>query len=209
MTNLDLYSRWEKLCGRLDVPVGVRHYYNEVAKKYAETSRHFHVLGHVEYRLVEFNRASRLARCPDAVELALWLDNTICDQRFDDNEEQSALYARKLLARMGVRDEIRLLTPELIRSTFEHKETDSIDGQIVIDVDLAIFGQPKELFDRYEELLQMEFRHIPSREYRRRRQATLRSFLQRPRIYQTAPFFRLYEDLARDNLARSVEKLAA
>ena len=83
--------------------------------------------------------------------------------------------------------------------------TDS-DEQLIADIDLSILGKPLEEFDAYERAIRREYAHVIEHDFAAGRARFLRGLLARPRIYATEAFARRYEDSARRNLGRSVER---
>jgi predicted metal-dependent HD superfamily phosphohydrolase len=83
-----------------------------------------------------------------------------------------------------------------------------MDEKILVDVDLSILGAKSERFDEYERQVREEYSWVPAPIFRSKRKATLAEFLNRPTIFNTEKFVGVYEARARENLRRSVAKLA-
>jgi len=164
--------------------------------RYAEPHRHYHTLEHIEHCLAEFD--PRQAREPEAVETAIWFHDAIYDTHRSDNEERSAAWLLELMPE-------RKTAAAMIRVTKDHRPS-TPDEALLVDVDLAILGQPPEAFDRYERQIREEYAWVPGFLFRRKRAAILRGFLERPFIYGTEPFRAKYEGRARENLTRSLTK---
>jgi len=73
---------------------------------------------------------------------------------------------------------------------------------VLIDMDLAILGQPAPIFDAYEQHIRQEYAWVPHEAYLKGRARILRSFLHRATIYATDHFRLHYEAQARSNIAR-------
>ena len=82
-----------------------------------------------------------------------------------------------------------------------------VDAEILVDVDLSILGASRERFDEYERQVREEYAWVPDFLYRRERGKILKDFLARPRIFSTALFRSRYEEQARSNIGRSLERL--
>ncbi len=178
--------------------------YADLCRRYAEPHRAYHTLAHIDHCLEEFESARLLASHPDAVDLALWYHDAVYNPRATDNEERSA----KLDLEMGRRAS---LPPDLIRTAGDlilaskHRALPADpDGQVFVDVDLAILGQSWRRFSEYEELIRREYEWVPSWLFRRKRSTLLKSFLARTTLYSTSLFRHKYESKARDNIARSL-----
>jgi predicted metal-dependent HD superfamily phosphohydrolase len=83
------------------------------------------------------------------------------------------------------------------------------DAEILVDVDLSILGAAPERFDQYERQVREEYAWVPHFLFRRERKAILKEFLARPRIFSTTHFRDRYEQQARSNIERSLERLDA
>ena len=76
-----------------------------------------------------------------------------------------------------------------------------------MDIDLAILGQPPELFDVYERAIRLEYANVSDAAFRIGRTKVLHGFLKRTSIYLTPEFRERYEITARSNLRRSISLL--
>ena len=177
--------------------------YERLAALYSEGHRHYHNLQHLSECLCEFDLAKGAADDPVALEFAIWFHDAIYKPRASDNEERSADLAREYLAERG---ELAEAAATLVLATKTHVPTAHPDAALLIDVDLAILGQPQGRFDEYERQIREEYSWVPKIIFRPKRAAILKGFLGRPRIYQTEAFFNKYEQAARTNLARSLAK---
>ena len=161
--------------------------------RYAEPHRRYHTMEHIEHCLREFD--PRQAREPEAVELAIWFHDAVYDTRRSDNEERSAAWLLELMPEAKRAAELILVT--------KHHRASTPDEALLVDVDLAILGQPGDVFDRYERRIREEYAWVPGILFRHKRAKILRGFLERPFIYGTEHFRAKYEAAARANLLRS------
>jgi predicted metal-dependent HD superfamily phosphohydrolase len=76
----------------------------------------------------------------------------------------------------------------------------------VLDIDLAILAADPAEFDEYERAIRAEYAWVPDENYRAARAKILQSFLDRERIYRTAPFAGR-EARARANIERALSRL--
>ena len=97
----------------------------------------------------------------------------------------------------------------MILSTKTHQTAkDEIDGQILLDVDLAILGAPSARYETYARAIRQEYSWVTEASYRAARVQILEAFLQRNRIYWTEPMFVALEVQARKNIRREISTLS-
>ncbi len=203
----DLEERWRALCGRLNLAADLNQL-DWLRGAHKVPPRAYHNLDHVLACLEEFDRVRRLAEEPDAIEVALWFHDSVYNPRYAENEEASAIMAKGWLDDSGAPAELGLTVADLVFKT-RHDPSDppeTIDQQFIVDVDLAILGQPEPVFDAYEEKIRDEYDWVDWEVYRVKRPEILGRFLERERIYFTNEFHERYEAVARRNLERSIKR---
>ncbi len=197
---------------RLRSPSGLTETYEDYAlirlvAEYYQPGRFYHTMDHIEHCIAEFDGARHLAMRPAEVEFALWFHDAIYDPLKKDNEEQSVLFALEIGRECGVPEDFLQRVGALIMETKHPSLPDNDDGRLIVDIDLAILGQPEDVFDKYEENIRKEYSFVPEDVFRSKRAEILHSFLDRPSIYCTEFFRKKYEVQARRNLQRSIQKL--
>ncbi|HET7866341.1 MAG TPA: N-methyl-D-aspartate receptor NMDAR2C subunit [Burkholderiaceae bacterium] len=173
--------------------------------RYAEPHRKYHTLQHLHECLSRFEQARGLASRAAEVEAALWFHDAIYDLKRSDNEAQSAAWARSAALQAGVAEDVSARVQALVMATRHTALPEGGDEQLVVDIDLAILGAGPARFAEYEQQIREENGHVPGWLFRPRRQAILRSFLERPRIFSTPQFHAALEDTARANLRRALD----
>lgn len=178
----------------------------ELVAAWREPARHYHTLQHLEECLAAFERVRELAERPAEVELALWFHDAIYDVRRHDNEARSAERASNALLAAGAEPAVATRVSELVLATRHAVECAALvrDAQLVVDVDLAILGAPRERFDEYEAQIRAEYAWVPEFLFRAKRREILAGFLARPRIFATDACHARLEARARENLGRAV-----
>ena len=83
----------------------------------------------------------------------------------------------------------------------------SPDAQLILDIDLSILGQLPELFETYEKRIRLEYSWVSAEDYKIGRAKVLNSFLDRPLIYNTDRFVKLYEHQAIENIIKALSAL--
>lgn len=199
--------RFAALCRRLSLALSAAQTYQDLVQRHQTPPRAYHDLTHVAECLAELDTARQLARNPDAMEMAIWYHDAILDNRQADNEQKSAHLARHVLLAGGASEDQAARVFELIMATCHAAAPETADARIVVDCDLAILGQPAERFDQYDAAIAQEYSWVPEDVFRQKRADVLQQFLARARIFQTDQFFERYEQRARQNLERTVNRL--
>lgn len=174
---------------------------------YATPPRAYHNLDHIAHCLAEFATVRYLATAPNAVEAALWFHDAVYDPQRHDNEAASAEFATQELA--AVDASLLTTVQRLIRATTHAQAPTDTDEALMLDVDLAILGQPAAQFDAYERGIREEYAWVPDALFREKRAEILRGFLARPSLYHTPALHTRYEAAARTNLQRSLQRLVS
>jgi len=177
----------------------------EAETSYLEPHRYYHTAQHINECLELYHSLPRLPGKSLAVEAALWLHDVVCDRDFATCETRSAALARKHLTAIGWTtgkcDEVC----SLIGVTAHHSPgAHDVEACLVSDIDLAILGSHPDRFDEYEAQIRAEHSWVALDVFSRKRAAILKSFLDRPQIYQTPLLALMFEEQARWNLARGL-----
>jgi len=185
---------------------------SELAALYQAADRHYHGLAHIEAMLALAAEYRNLLDDPEVVEAAIWFHDAVYDSRAKDNEAKSAELAEKRLAgRVNPHRLARIAA--MINATATHQlpplrdENALNDAALLLDMDLAILGAGPAIFDAYEKAVRLEYGWVEEPMWRAGRAAVLKSFLARPRIFNTQIFRDRFEARARENLDRSLRAL--
>lgn len=172
-----------------------------------EPQRKYHTLQHLSEGIILLDGYLHLAMHPAEVEMALWFHDAVYNVTASDNEAQSADLAATSLLAAGVSAEAIARIHQLIMATCHAALPTGRDQQLLVDVDLAILGAPRERFAAYEQQVREEYLWVPEPLFRERRAAILREFLNRQPFYHTPELRERLETQARANLAWSLQKL--
>jgi predicted metal-dependent HD superfamily phosphohydrolase len=205
-----LRARWHRLTTELGCPAtAAEPAFEDLAARYSADGRYYHTLTHIQTVLDTVGASGLDVGNPAAVDLAVWFHDVIYDTRSSDNEERSAAHAEAVLRSLGVDAVVRCEAQRLILLTKTHRAAaDDGDGLLLLDADLAVLGAPESAYDQYSRDIRREYAWVPDEDYRAGRQRVLRSFLDRPWIYQTQPVRGRLEQQARHNLEREVAALS-
>jgi len=199
--------RWNELLKRLCGKDCSGKSFQRIVDAYSEPHRSYHTVDHIEACLSEFDRIRVVCESPDQVEYALWLHDVVYDPRASDNEEMSALLAMEMLYNSGCPEHRANQVRELILITKHVQPPVSMDARLMVDIDLAILGQPSVIFGIYEKNIRAEYSWVPEESYRTGRSKVLLGFLQRAAIFFTERFEEFYGVQARKNLENSLHAL--
>lgn len=172
---------------------------------YFEPHRKYHTLQHLTECLVALEPVRALAPHGAEIEFALWFHDAIYDVKRSDNEARSAEWARATLEGAGASTESMSLVQDLIMITRHDAVPQTLDEQILVDVDLSILGADEARFAEFEHQVRQEYAFVPGFLFRMKRKSILRTFLDRPHIYNTPPFRARLEEAARRNLTLAVK----
>lgn len=175
--------------------------YQELASHYAEPHRHYHTGNHIDRCLEQFDLTKQLMNAPDAVEMALWFHDAIYDLKARDNEQQSAdLFLAWLGDPADTLFDQRVV--ELILFTTHQQPPPPGDGQYMVDIDLASFGQPWPRCRQDAVAIRTEHADQADTAFFSQQKRFLQALLDRPSIYASEWFRDRYETQARDNIRR-------
>ena len=180
--------------------------FESLLASYTEAGRHYHDTSHIEECLRGLEAHRDLALHPQEIEAAIWFHDAVYDTRANDNEQRSADLAQHSLCRAGVDEERSGRVVDMILATKTHHASTS-DCALMVDIDLAILGTRKDVFEQYDANIRCEYAWVPRETYRPARAKILRSFLERDTIYQTPRLRELYEEHARANLRSKLAEL--
>ncbi len=180
----------------------------ELSELYRQPGRHYHGTVHIEALLALLDDHREEFSDPEAVEAAIWFHDAIYDSQRNDNETKSAALAtQRLESRTNPGRLARVV--EMIEATTSHAPTTSGDAALFLDMDLAILGATPTAFDAYESAVRREYAWVGEDAWRNGRAAVLKTFLDRPSIFQTEIFKQRYEQQARANILRSLANLSS
>lgn len=166
---------------------------------YGRPDRYYHNINHIAHC---FHELSDVQDVDDktALEIAIWFHDAVYNPQCNINEDLSAELVKD---KLGISSEI---ITNLILDTKHNREPATHDGKIMADIDLAILGQPREVFDEYERCIRLEYSWVVGEDFSVGRSNVIAKFLDRKNIYWTEHFRNKYEDAARENLQYSLNK---
>ncbi|MFL5403126.1 MAG: N-methyl-D-aspartate receptor NMDAR2C subunit, partial [Gemmatimonadales bacterium] len=166
-----------------------------------------HNAAHIRDCLAQLDLTRSLADRPDEVEAAIWFHDAVYVPGALDNEDRSARLAWDTLTGAAVSPEISHRITELVLATRHVALPDTLDAQLLCDIDLSILGRTPDEFNQFERWIRQEYAWVPDSVYRSSRSEIMAGFLRRRSIYRTEYFRSRYEVPARQNLQRLITQL--
>lgn len=203
----DLRDRFVALLRRLGATGDPEKLADALLRAWAAPVRHYHTTAHLVDSLTRLNESAPAPAERDLVETAIWFHDAVYDPLADDNEERSAAWARRSLAKLGVRPGTIEEVARLILLTRHAAPPGDPAGRLLCDIDLSILGRGPAEFDAYDRGIRAEYAAVPDAVYREGRRRILAALLARQPLYATERFRERYEAAARANLRRALDRL--
>lgn len=187
--------------------------WKELSALYQEKGRAYHSLSHISHMLQLLDEHISTEARSAELEMAIWYHDVIYDPLSKENELQSAELAKKRLSSITQLskkslDRIYLLIMStqghLPRIEGEHR----LENEWMLDLDLSILGSEEESYELYTQQIRQEYHMYAPDDYRQGRSQVLKTFLGRDEIYFSDLFKQLFEEKARDNLAKEIDVLS-
>lgn len=205
-----MQKQWIEFCKRNNAIGDPLHNFEKIKEQYSIPQRYYHTFaGHIAQGLEIFSEFRYLCKDPDLIYFHWMNHDAIYDPRKKDNEEKSADFSANLAREMHLPIKFEENSGNLILPTKHQIIPEGFDIKFHLDMDLSIFGQPESIFDAYEENIWKEYKDIyPPEVYNPGRAEILKMFWKRKPLYRTLQIREKYEEKAKANLQRSIEKLS-
>jgi predicted metal-dependent HD superfamily phosphohydrolase len=186
-----------------DLPRTLR---ERLEEAYGAGSRGYHDLRHlaevlqnIDALMPEDDPARR------SVLLAAWFHDAVYDGSADDEERSAQLAESALDDDPGLAREVA----RLVRLTATHRPSDDDRaGQVLCDADLAILAADPDRYASYTDGVRREHAQVAERAFAAGRSAVLRALLDKPSLFHTPAARERWEQRARDNVTRELDRLA-
>lgn len=209
MKSIECY--WKRLMLHCGNPKEGTAVFAEILQCYGETWRSYHTLEHIRSMLAIFDEYRE--ECGEepcdlaALLFAIWLHDLVYDPKRNDNEEQCAIHAHQLVRLLGFDEEFACRVDKQILATKQHRPTDDSDTNILLGLDLAILGAPRELFNCYCEGIRLEYGFMAEADYRAERIVVLDKLAQHKPLFAHPWFHRKFDVAARCNMFAAIAQL--
>jgi len=174
--------------------------WRDIKQSYSNRNRYYHTLSHLENI---YNELKPFSLTPE-IEFSIFYHDIVYDIQKKDNEEKSALFAKKHLIKIDIPDKIITNIQRLIIETKSHKSTSS-ENTLFLDADLSILGSNQEIYKAYIQNIRKEYLIYSDKEYKKGRKEVLKKFLKKDRLYLSEHFYNLYEKNARENIKNELK----
>jgi predicted metal-dependent HD superfamily phosphohydrolase len=201
-------NRWDKLVKHFGCGTKSDSTFDWLNQNYTTAGRFYHNADHINNCLILLDEFDEHISDRNSVELALWFHDVIYEPLESDNELQSAKAAVEFLDKNGIDSDQQQRIYDLIMATSHQKDVLDNDTQLIVDLDLAILGSEKTIYNKYEVDIRKEYAMVPEPDYRKGRAAVLKSFLDKEFIYTNEHFRARYEENARLNILRALKSLS-
>ncbi|XP_039276905.1 uncharacterized protein LOC120348811 [Nilaparvata lugens] len=193
-------------------------WWTRIVQAYSEESRKFHNINYLAIKLENFETIKCKLKNRNAVGIAIFFHHFEYDPKmvdcFKKNLEHFDIFANDCAIKSEselYKSVVSLLESVDTHSTDEHKTGGVFgaeDGHYFLDLDMAVLGGDSEYYaTEYATNIQAEYDFLPEPMYKGLRLKVLQSFLQIPNIFATKEFREKYEEQARANIQKEVEKL--
>lgn len=183
--------------------------WNEILKNYSSKKRHYHNLRHIQNMLLYAEDYKTNINDFDALIFAIWYHDIVYKSTKKDNEEKSAIFAKKCLKKLYFEAKRLENVKKLIISTKKHQVIldENKDNAYLLDFDLSILGSDWETYYKYTKQIRKEYKIYPDFMYKLGRKNVLQQFLERETLYYTEVYQDKFESQARKNITKELNLL--
>lgn len=204
----ELLYCWNRLLKNINIDCNTSMLFEMLYDRYTEPHRYYHTTKHLLECLKKAELLPEKMHFSLDVEMAIWFHDAVYDPLGNDNEEKSAKLAKVELLSLGVSASFVASVCRLVKMTKHTCLPIFDDEKLLIDIDLSILAENSERFIEYTQQIRKEYSFVPEAVFNTKRAAVLRTFLDRPMIYNTPYFIELYEEKARGNLSQAIQLLS-
>jgi predicted metal-dependent HD superfamily phosphohydrolase len=203
-----LRNEWQAKCASFcSNEVLINKAFDKLEMAYADTSRHYHNLTHIENMLGLLEKYKQEITEPEILYFAIWYHDAVYKTLKKNSEEKSAVLAVKELTALGMNSETVNRISEYICATKAHAATQDKNLQWLLDFDLSILGAESKSYMAYTEAVRKEYSIYPDFMYKPGRKKAMQHFLEKEHIFQTEQFRILFEERARLNISAEISGL--
>lgn len=204
---MSLLQRWRALAGEDADALGLA-----LIEAWDEPHRVYHDRSHLIWLLDEAERRAPLIEDMRFIGYAIWFHDAIYviggketdGAIYPDNEARSAAWAREAIADKALGERVA----RVIEMTRKHHEGEaSGDAALFLDMDIAILGQPWEIYCAYAAAIRREFAAYNDAAFAAGRGRFLELQLEHPRTFRTDVYEGELGEQARANMRWEYEEM--
>ncbi|KPH13584.1 hypothetical protein [Chryseobacterium sp. ERMR1:04] len=205
---MELKDRFNQLCFPFTQDQNlIDSLWQEIETKYAEKSRHYHNLEHLQNMFSELESVKDKVSNFSRISFSVFYHDVIYDASSKSNEEKSAEYAKIRLQKLDMNQELIVAISNQIIATKAHQKSDDQDTNYLLDADLSILGKDIETYLEYTKKIRREYSIYPDLLYKPGRKKVLQHFLALENIFKTNYFQEKYEVQAKENIEFEISLL--
>ena len=180
----------------------------EIETAYSSKSRHYHNLNHLTHLLNILTEVQKALTEFNIIIFSIVYHDIVYSSRTSNNEEKSALLARKRLTSLGCPSQKIEICVEQILATKHHQPSPNEDTNYFTDADLSILGAGEGAYLDYCQKIRKEYSLYPDLVYKPGRRKVIAHFLAMEKIFKTDEFRNRFENQARKNLFLELQNLS-
>jgi predicted metal-dependent HD superfamily phosphohydrolase len=181
--------------------------WSEIKLHYHEPQRHYHNLTHIAVVYDKLFAIKGLLADWEMVQFSVFYHDIIYNTHQNDNELNSALFAKNNMQKLAIDDSKIGAVFNQILATQSHQNTNDNDTNYFTDADLSILGESWENYLVYSQQIRAEYIQYANEVYVPGRIKVLTHFWEMERIFKTSYFYNLYETKAKQNLENEIKLL--
>lgn len=195
-----LLERWRALAGEGADDLG-----HALIQAWQTPGRRYHDPSHLIWLLDEADRRAPFIEDVRFVGYAIWFHDAVYQPGEPDNETRSADWARQALAAEA---DLAERVAHVVRMTKNHAAGDAAgDAALFLDMDIAILGEPWELYCAYAAGIRAEYPQLPDPTFAAGRGEFLDKQLAHLRTFRTDLYEHERGAVARANMAWEREEM--
>lgn len=203
---MNLKERFYTLLNKYTSVEETSNLWNQVSQAYTQNHRKYHNLNHLEELFTYYDLHQSAIQNKVAVSFTIFYHDLVYEVWRKDNEEKSAVKALEILKQINFPLKELQTIEDLIICTKNHTSLTPDQG-FMIDFDLAILGQPENIYTTYTQQIRAEYKIVPNIIYKQGRKKVLQHFLDKENIFQTSIFISQFEKQARINIKNELKLL--
>ena len=207
-----LYSVFSNLCNdllKIEDKNVVDYWWQEILEHYTKKWKYYHNLNHIYSFVALFEKYNNnIQNYKSEFLISIFFHDIIYIPSRNDNEEESINLFNKFYSETNPKNLNKEKVIEFISETKNHTLNiihNNEELNYFLDMDMHILSE--ENWEDYENKIRKEYPYLSEIEYKNGRIKFLQSCLNKEKIYRTKIFYDAFEQKARSNIKKIIEKL--